>query len=142
MLGGVSGHAGLFSNAADLAVIMQMLIKEGSYGGKQYLKPSTVKEFTSSQFPGSGNRRGLGFDKPLQKYHDDSPACRSASQLSFGHSGFTGTYAWADPGNGLVYVFLSNRVYPSAGNQKLKELNIRTNIHQAVYDLFEKFGVK
>jgi beta-glucosidase-like glycosyl hydrolase/CubicO group peptidase (beta-lactamase class C family) len=142
MLGGISGHAGLFSNAADLAVIMQMLLQGGSYGGKQYLRPATVKEFTSSQFPGSGNRRGLGFDKPLQKYREDSPACRSASQLSFGHSGFTGTFAWADPANGLVYIFLSNRVYPSAGNQKLKDLNIRTNIQQAVYDLFEKFGVK
>jgi len=142
MLGGVSGHAGLFSTASDLAVIMQMLLQEGSYGGKQYLKPATVREFTSCQFPGSGNRRGLGFDKPLRNYRDDSPACRSASQLSFGHSGFTGTYAWADPENGLAYVFLSNRVCPSAGNQRLKDLNIRTNIHQAVYDLFEKFGVK
>jgi beta-glucosidase-like glycosyl hydrolase/CubicO group peptidase (beta-lactamase class C family) len=142
MLGGISGHAGLFSNALELGVIIQMLLDEGSYGGKQFISPATVKLFTSRQFPGSGNRRGLGFDKPLQTYRDDSPACRSASDRSFGHSGFTGTYTWADPENGLVYVFLSNRVCPDASNQKLKDLNIRTNLHQAVYDLFEQFGIK
>ena len=142
MLGGISGHAGLFSNSPDLAVIMQMLINQGSYGGKQFLMPSTVRTFTSCQFPGSGNRRALGFDKPLQNYKPDSPTCKSASAESFGHSGFTGTYVWADPENGFVYIFLSNRVCPSAVNQKLRDLNIRTNIQQAAYDLFEKFGVK
>jgi len=142
MLGGISGHAGLFTNSLELGVIMQMLLNQGSYGGKQFLKPSTVKTFTSYQFPGSGNRRALGFDKPLQSYKPDSPTCKGASAESFGHSGFTGTYTWADPFNGLVYVFLSNRVCPSASNQKLRDLNIRTNIQQAVYDLFEKFGVK
>jgi len=142
MLGGVSGHAGLFTNAYELGVIMQMLLNKGSYGGKQFIRPSTVRMFTSCQFPGSGNRRGLGFDKPLQNYKPDSPACQGASAESFGHSGFTGTYVWADPANGLVYIFLSNRVCPNASNQKLRDLNIRTNIHQAVYGLFEKYGVK
>jgi beta-glucosidase-like glycosyl hydrolase/CubicO group peptidase (beta-lactamase class C family) len=142
MLGGISGHAGIFTNSLELGVIMQMLLNQGSYGGKQFLLPSTVKEFTSCQFPGSGNRRALGFDKPLQNYKPDSPTCKSASPESFGHSGFTGTYTWADPSNGLLYIFLSNRVCPSAANQKLRDMNIRTNIQQAVYDLFEKFGVK
>ena len=142
MLGGISGHAGLFSNSLELGVIMQMLLNQGSYGGKQFFQPSTVKTFTSCQFPGSGNRRALGFDKPPQNRKSDSPTCKSASPESFGHSGFTGTYVWADPANGLLYIFLSNRVCPSAANQKLSELNIRTNIQQAAYDLFEKFGVK
>ena len=142
MLGGISGHAGLFTNSLELGVIMQMLLNQGSYGGKQFFMPSTIKKFTSIQFPGSGNRRALGFDKPLQNYKSDSPTCKSASPESFGHSGFTGTYTWADPSNGLLYIFLSNRVCPSAANQKLRDMNIRTNIQQAVYDLFEKFGVK
>jgi len=142
MLGGISGHAGLFTNSLELGVIMQMLLNHGSYGGKQFIKPSTVRLFTSCQFPGSGNRRGLGFDKPLQNYKPDSPACQGASPDSFGHSGFTGTYVWADPANGLVYVFLSNRICPNASNQKLRDLNIRTNIQKAAYWLFEKYGVK
>lgn len=142
MMGGISGHAGLFSDSYDLAVILQMLLWKGSYGGHQYLSPETVDEFTRYQFPGSGNRRGAGFDKPMLKSVDNGPACNLASHDSFGHSGFTGTYIWADPCNGLVYVFLSNRVYPSAGNQKLSELNIRTNIHQSVYELLTKYNVK
>jgi|WetSurMetagenome_2_1015567.scaffolds.fasta_scaffold35543_1 beta-N-acetylhexosaminidase len=135
MLGGVSGHAGLFSNAADLAVIMQMLLNHGEYGGKQYILPSTVSEFTRVQFPATGNRRGLGFDKPPLTATPDGPVCIGASPESFGHSGFTGTYLWADPKNNLVYIFLSNRVNPSAENTRLSELNIRTNIHQAVYEI-------
>ncbi len=142
MLGGVSGHAGLFSNARDLAVILQMLINSGSYGGKEYLKPATVRECTSVWSPGTGNRRGLGFDKPLLNYDSNGPACKGASPISFGHSGFTGTYLWADPSNGLVYIFLSNRVYPDAGNQKLSQMNIRTNIHEAAYKLLQNFNVK
>ena len=142
MLGGISGHAGLFSNAYDLAVILQMLLQDGSYGGKEYLSASTIKEFTRIQFPGKGNRRGAGFDKPLMNFSPDGPACKSASAQSFGHSGFTGTYIWADPANGLIYIFLSNRVYPGAANQKLSEMNIRTNIHQTVYDLLHKYKIK
>lgn len=142
MLGGVSGHAGLFSNARDLAVILQMLLQDGSYGGKDYLSPSAVREFTKVQFPGKGNRRGLGFDKPALNPLTDGPACRGASPQSYGHAGFTGTYLWADPSNGLLYIFLSNRVYPTASNQKLSEMNIRTEIHQAVYDLLQKYQIK
>jgi beta-N-acetylhexosaminidase len=137
MLGGVAGHAGLFSGSNDLAVLLQMLVWHGEYGGKQYLLPSTVKEFTRVQYPGNRNRRGLGFDKPLNNFIPDGPSCQSASPQSFGHSGFTGTYIWADPENGLVYVFLSNRVYPDASNQKLEKMNIRTRIHQAMYDILE-----
>jgi beta-N-acetylhexosaminidase len=142
MLGGVSGHAGLFSDAFDLAVIFQMLLNHGEYGGKQYLMPSTIHEFTKAQYPGSANRRGLGFDKPPAVYLPDGPVCRSASPSGFGHSGFTGTYIWADPDTRLVYVFLSNRVFPDASNTKLAGMNIRTNIHQAMFDLLERYRVK
>jgi beta-glucosidase-like glycosyl hydrolase/CubicO group peptidase (beta-lactamase class C family) len=135
MLGGVSGHAGLFSDAGDLAVILQMLLNDGSYGGKQYFLPSTVREFTRVQFPEKGNRRGLGFDKPLPASTPDGPACESASPGSFGHSGFTGTYIWADPSANLIYVFLSNRVYPDSKNNRITEMNIRTRIHQEMYDI-------
>ena len=135
LLGGVAGHAGLFSNAADLAVIMQMLLNHGEYGGKQYIVPSTVTEFTRVQFPESGNRRGLGFDKPPLTPIPDGPVCKDASPESFGHSGFTGTYLWADPENNLVYIFLSNRVNPAQKIQSFQRLNIRTNIHQAVYEI-------
>ena len=142
MVGGISGHAGLFSNARDLAVILQMLLNKGTYGGKEYLNASTVQRFTQCWNPESGNRRGLGFDKPLRIFDPNGPACQSASPLSFGHSGFTGTYCWADPFNGLTYVFLSNRIYPDANNQKLSQMNIRTNIHQAVYEAMRKYKVK
>jgi CubicO group peptidase (beta-lactamase class C family) len=142
MLGGVSGHAGLFSNAGDLAVILQMLLQEGNYGGKQYLSPATVREFTRVQFPEKGNRRALGFDKPALNPFLDGPTCKGVSPASYGHSGFTGTYIWADPENGLLYIFLSNRIYPSAANQKLSEMNIRTHIHQAAYDLLKKYKIK
>ena len=134
MLGGVSGHAGIFSNTHDIGVIMQMLLNGGTYGGERYIKESTVKEFTRYQFPLHDNRRGLGFDKPFMDFEPDGPNCASASTESFGHSGFTGTYAWADPKNGLIYVFLSNRVHPDASNSTVYRLNIRTNIHQAFYD--------
>ena len=137
MLGGVSGHAGLFSNAFDLAVIMEMLCRGGEYGGHEIFAKGLVAEFTQTQFPLSGNRRAIGFDKPLLEYEEDGPACRSASYKSFGHSGFTGTYAWADPENGLVYVFLSNRVCPDASNGKIMEFNIRTNLHQVFYDALD-----
>lgn len=142
MLGGISGHAGLFSDATDLAILLQLLLNNGEYGEKQYFLPSTVKEFTRTQFPGNGNRRALGFDKPTLTFRTDGPCCRSASPLSFGHSGFTGTYIWADPENHLSFVFLSNRVYPDASNEKIVEMNIRTRIHQAMYDILENSYVK
>jgi CubicO group peptidase (beta-lactamase class C family) len=142
MLGGVSGHAGLFSDAADLAVLLQLFLNNGEYGGKQYFLPSTIKEFTRVQFPANGNRRALGFDKPTLNAMSDGPSCKSVSPKSFGHSGFTGTYIWADPENRLSYIFLSNRVYPDASNEKIVAMNIRTRIHQAMYDILEAAYVK
>jgi len=132
MMGGVSGHAGLFSDALDVAVIMQMLLQDGRYGGEMLIDSAVVAQFTKVQFPENKNRRGLGFDKPA-KPGEPGPTCDMASPLSFGHSGFTGTYAWADPATGLVYVFLSNRVYPDAGNNLITKLNIRTRIQEAMY---------
>ncbi|MCF8365004.1 MAG: serine hydrolase [Bacteroidales bacterium] len=137
MLGGVSGHAGLFSNANDVAKLMQMYLQGGFYGGRQYVKPEILSEFTRQQYPLDENRRAIGFDKPYPEYDALGPCCESASMNSFGHSGFTGTYTWADPENGLVYVFLSNRVYPDAANYKLLKMNLRTDLHQLVYDIFD-----
>jgi CubicO group peptidase (beta-lactamase class C family) len=132
MLGGVAGHAGLFSNANDLAIIMQMLLNRGEYGGERYLNPTTVSLFTKKQE--MKNRRGLGFDKPEPDIYKPKSTANDASPRTFGHSGFTGTCVWADPDYDLIYVFLSNRIYPSADNQKLIQKNIRTIIHQAIYD--------
>lgn len=138
VLGGVSGNAGLFANANDLAKLIQMYMQMGTYGGKVYLKQSTMKEFTRVQFPQNNNRRGLGFDKPLvinkEVDAEHSYPCPGASPDSFGHSGFTGTFVWADPQYQLVYIFLSNRVYPSREENLLGKLNVRTNILQALYD--------
>jgi len=134
MLGGVCGHAGLFSNTSNLAIIMQMLLQYGSYAGVNYIDSSLVSEFTQIQFPLNDNRRGVGFDKPLQIYNEEGPTCEAVSSSSFGHSGFTGTYVWADPKNNLIYVFLSNRVCPDASNMKIIDENIRTNIHQLFYE--------
>jgi beta-glucosidase-like glycosyl hydrolase/CubicO group peptidase (beta-lactamase class C family) len=134
MLGGVGGHAGLFSNANDLAIIMQMLLQGGDYGGIKFIEPATISEFTKQQFPLNNNRRGIGFDKPEPENWDDGPTCQSASLESFGHTGFTGTYAWADPKYNLVYIFLSNRVYPSAQNTKLIKMKIRKEIQQVIYN--------
>ncbi len=137
MLGGVSGNAGLFGTAGDLAKLFQMYLWKGSYGGRQLLDPAVVNEFTRRQFA-SGFRRGLGFDKPLPGNDtlsfEDSYPCPSASPESFGHSGYTGTFVWADPSNGLLYIFLSNRVYPTRNNTKLTDLYIRKSILQTLYD--------
>lgn len=138
MLGGVSGHAGLFSDANDLAAILQMFLQKGVYAGTRYLKASTVEEFTKYQFPEKNNRRGLGFDKPSLDPKENGPSCPSASAGSYGHSGFTGTFFWSDPKENLIYIFLSNRVYPDAGNRKLIDMNIRTDIQQVVYDALKK----
>ena len=134
MLGGMSGHAGLFSNANDLAIIMQMILNGGTYGGHKFLNQSTIKEFTNYQYPLNDNRRGIGFDKPLLEYEEDAATCVSATPSSYGHSGFTGTYVWVDPAYDFIYVFLSNRVHPDASNSKIMKLNIRTNIHEAFYE--------
>lgn len=131
MMGGVCGHAGVFSNANDLFVLFQMLLNKGSYGGKEILRKEIIEEYTSVQFPGR-NRRGAGFDKPNLD-GSAATACSSASPSSFGHSGFTGTLAWADPSYGINFVFLSNRVNPSAENWKITKMNIRTAIQTKVY---------
>ena len=131
MLGGVAGHAGLFSNATDLASIMQLYLNNGSYDGMKFFDESTVKLFTKAQF--AGNKRGIGFDRPNP---GGGGTCDElASQRSFGHSGFTGTLAWADPQNDLVFIFLSNRVHPTQDNWKIRDLGIRTKIQHAVYEI-------
>ena len=137
MMGGVSANAGLFANANDLAKLMQMYLDGGEYGGQRYIGEATVKEFTRYQFPENDNRRGLGFDKPDLKRSEDGNAALSASDDSFGHSGFTGTFTWADPKYNLVYVFLANRVAPTRDNKRLYELNTRTKIQQVLYDALE-----
>lgn len=137
MLGGVAGHAGLFSDALDVGIIMQMLLNDGVYGGDTLLNAEVIHDFTGVQYVIEKNRRGAGFDKPALFPTESSPACKSASKRSFGHSGFTGTYTWADPENGLIYVFLSNRIHPDAANTKITKLNIRTRIHEAIYEAIE-----
>ena len=133
MLGGVAGHAGLFANTNDLAKMMQMYLNGGYYGGVRYFQESTIAKFSSCAFCEIDNRRGLGFDK---KQLDDGPgpSCACASDLSFGHTGFTGTMVWMDPKEGLLYIFLSNRTYPDAENGKLSTLDVRTNIQGYLYD--------
>jgi CubicO group peptidase (beta-lactamase class C family) len=136
MLGGVSGNAGLFGNANDLAKMMQMFLNGGSYGQRRYLQKSTVDLYTSRYNTNEEekNHRGFGFNKPVTWEEDAGPACNSASPLSYGHSGFTGTLAWADPEYELVYIFLSNRVHPDMGNNRLIDMNVRTEVQQVVYD--------
>lgn len=134
LLGGVSGSAGLFSNSHDMAVICQMLLQKGIYGGIRYFDSCTVNLFTSSSFSQADNRRGGGFDKPPLKPDQTSPTCPSASSASYGHSGYTGTYCWVDPEKDLVYVFLSNRVHPTHKNRKISQLNIRTSILECLYE--------
>lgn len=134
MMGGVAGHAGVFSDANDLAILMQMMLQGGEYGGKRYFRKETLSEFTRQQYIENENRRGLIFDKPEVDISKSNPTAKDASSKTFGHSGFTGTCVWVDPEQNLVYVFLSNRVNPDAGNNKLANMNIRTDIHQAIYD--------
>ncbi|MDP4274552.1 MAG: glycoside hydrolase family 3 N-terminal domain-containing protein [Bacteroidota bacterium] len=137
MLGGVAGHAGLFASANDLAKLVQMYLQKGEYGGQQYFKPGTMDLFTTAPFIKKGNRRALGFDKPEMDYSKPGPSCQCVSALSFGHTGFTGTFAWADPESQIVYIFLSNRVNPDQNNPKLVDMNIRTKIQQIIYDSIE-----
>jgi beta-N-acetylhexosaminidase len=132
MQGGVGGHAGVFSNANDVAKIMQMYLQKGFYGGKRYLKSETIDKFNTCYYCENDNRRGIGFDKP--QLGDEGPTCGCISMTSFGHSGFTGTYAWADPEEEIVYVFLANRTYPEAGKNLLLRENIRTEIQRLIYE--------
>ncbi|WMI64660.1 glycoside hydrolase family 3 N-terminal domain-containing protein [Aestuariibaculum sp. YM273] len=131
MQNGIGGHAGIFSNANDVAKIMQMYLQKGYYGGKQFLLPETVDRFNTSYYSSKDNRRGVGFDKP--QLSGDGPTCGCVSFSSFGHSGFTGTYAWADPEKEIVYVFLANRTYPNADHNLLLKENIRTDIQSLIY---------
>jgi beta-glucosidase-like glycosyl hydrolase/CubicO group peptidase (beta-lactamase class C family) len=138
MLGGVSGHAGLFATGNDLLKLVEMYRRGGEYGGVRVLSPEVLSEYTRVQFPENNNRRALGFDKPLLGNDTIPPEeaypCRSASRASFGHSGFTGTFIWVDPDAEISYVFLSNRVYPTRNNSLLSDLSIRGKILQAAYD--------
>jgi len=135
MLGGIGGHAGVFSNANDLAKLMQMYMNYGEYAGERYISTSTIKEFTKYQFKENDNRRALGFDKRTLSESGGS-TCSDASVSSFGHTGFTGTIAWADPESELIYIFLSNRIHPDAENLKLIRMNVRTDIMKEVYNYF------
>ncbi len=136
MLGGVSGHAGLFATANDVGIIMQMLLNKGVYAEHRFLKASTVELFTKKFSKNS--RRGLGFDKPETDPTKDSPTSKMCSPATFGHQGFTGTCTWVDPEYDLVYVFLSNRVYPSADNKRLGELSVRSKIQDIIYDAIKR----
>ncbi len=140
MLDGVSGHAGLFARSYDLAAMWQMYLNEGSYGGERYISPQTIEKFSVCQFCQEGNRRAIGFDKPLIEHNPKSSSvARQASPSSFGHSGYTGTFVWLDPEYDFMYVFLSNRVYPTRNSTGIYELNVRPTIQRIVY---EELGVK
>ena len=133
MFGGVAGHAGLFSNAYDLSLLYQMLLNGGELNGERYLKPETVKLFTS--YESTISRRGFGFDKPEKDNtirKDPYPSLLTSPE-TFGHTGFTGTCVWVDPKSELVYIFLSNRVYPTRDNGKLSQMGIRGKIQDAIY---------
>jgi beta-N-acetylhexosaminidase len=138
MLGGLSGHAGLFGSANDLMKVFEMYRQKGSYAGQQFISAKTIAEFTRYQFPELGNRRGLGFEKPSFTYTGNAP--RSATKDSFGHSGFTGTFTWVDPdpAYNLTYVFLANRVYPTRNNNKISALNTRTYVAEALYQAIKR----
>jgi beta-N-acetylhexosaminidase len=131
MYGGVAGHAGVFSNAMDLAALMQMLLDRGRYNGRQILSEETIQLFTSRGTTKS--RRGIGFDKPEPDPSKQSPTYSKVPLSVFGHTGFTGTCVWSDPVNDLTFIFLSNRVYPNADNPKLVQKNIRTDLQKIVY---------
>lgn len=138
MLGGISGHAGLFATANDMMKLMELYRRMGNYGGEQLIKKEVMEEYTRVNFPENKNRRGLGFDKPLidnaSRKPEETYPTYGASPSSFGHSGYTGTFVWIDPVYEISYVFLSNRVYPTRNNNRISDMNIRTNILQTIYD--------
>ena len=143
-LGGVSGNAGLFANAESLAPILQMLLNGGEYNGIRYFKRKTVREWTKCQYPKNGNYRGIGFDR--RRFSDKSIVenrpyyyAASASEQSFGHSGFTGTMVWVDPKEDLIFIFLSNRVHPTRKNDSFSKLNPRANCHEAAYEAIRRY---
>ncbi len=135
MLGGVSGNAGLFGTINDAAKMMQMYLNYGEYGGERYISESTMRDWTHRHF--EKNRRAYGFDKPvpnnnLNNVYDAYPSPLSSDE-SFGHSGYTGTFAWADPKSGLLYLLFTNRVYPTRENNKLSQLSLRVLLQQTAY---------
>ena len=134
MMRGISSNAGLFGTTLDLAKLMQMYLWKGSYGGVQYISANTIELFTACHFCNEGNRRGLAFDKPVLENKENGSTAINASEHSFGHSGYTGTFAWADPDTGILFIFMSNRVYPTRMNRKIYQLNVRPSMHQAIYD--------
>lgn len=138
MFGGVAGHAGLFSNAYDLAKLYQMLLNGGEMDGVRYLKKETIEKFTA--YSSNISRRGIGFDKPEKDnaIRKIPYPTKSASPATFGHTGFTGTCIWADPAKDLLYIFLSNRVTPDGENNKLLQMNVRSNIHEVIYKALQK----
>jgi len=133
MFGEVAGHAGLFSDAYDLSILYQMLLNGGQFNGVLYLKPETIKFFTD--YHSKISRRGYGFDKPEKDNatRNEPYPSLTASPETFGHTGFTGTCVWVDPKYSMVYVFLSNRVYPGRDNPRLSSMNIRSKIQEAIY---------
>jgi CubicO group peptidase (beta-lactamase class C family) len=133
VLGGVSGHAGLFSTASDLAIMMQMLLNGGTYGGNRYLNAETIKEFTTRQSEES--TRGIGWDLKSPRH---SWAGTLLSDRTFLHTGFTGTSVAADPERDLIIIFLTNRVNPTRDN--LKILAVRPKVHDAILRALKSSG--
>ena len=138
MLGGVGGHAGLFSNSMDVAILMQMLLNNGTYGGKRFFNGETIQLFT--QRPEENKRRSLGFD--MKDLTRATPVNMSdlAPNETFGHMGFTGTAVWADPVHNIVFVFLCNRTYPNIENQKLNKLKTRQKVQDQIYMALKKYA--
>lgn len=131
--GGITGNAGLFANAHDLGILFQMVLNGGKYGGKQYIKPEIIRKFTARQ---ENLDRALGFDMTFNQ----NIVAASASEMTYGHTGFTGTCVWIDPEEELVFVFLSNRLHPNVNNWKLVKNKTRCRLHQAVYDAIISTG--
>jgi beta-N-acetylhexosaminidase len=139
MMGGISGNAGLFGSAGDVAKVMQLYLQDGKYGDEQFISPGTLQNWTSSHRGKTINRRGYGFDKPgiqNSRYKGKSRYPSTVvSEESYGHSGYTGTFTWADPVNDMLFVFLSNRVYPDRNNHKINKLNLRQQILDNAFKL-------
>ena len=132
MQGGIGGHAGLFSTANDVAKLMQTYLNGGSYGGEKIIDKETIDKYNTCYYCEDDVRRGVGFDKP--QLGESGPTCNCVSMMSFGHSGFTGTFAWADPEEEIIYVFLSNRTFPDSNNRKLIREDIRSEIQKVIYE--------
>ncbi|MEL6867319.1 MAG: serine hydrolase, partial [Bacteroidota bacterium] len=134
MMGGISANAGLFGTANDLAKLLQCYLNEGEYGGEQLIPAQSIQTFTRRHYAEEDNRRGLGFDKPLLEYDAaKSSVSQWASPKSYGHAGYTGTFCWVDPQYDLIYIFLSNRVFPTRENRLIYQLNIRPRLHEVIY---------